>query len=78
MKHSTGERDTLYTANGDASMVNDMQQELKFAHDELLRMEDESGIALTKKQSDKVSAYSRASRYIQKIMFFIGCSAPRA
>lgn len=50
-------------------MINKTDEKLKLAEAELLRMEDEGGIALTKKQTAKISAYATVRKQI-KTRFF--------
>lgn len=68
-KCSNGKSTNLPACDAIIGMLNDTQEELCLASDELLRMEDESGIALTKKQTAKVSNYSKASKRIKRLLF---------
>lgn len=48
--------------------LNMMQENLNLAGDELLRMEDESGIALSVKQTMKVEVYTSLACRVKKLL----------
>jgi len=47
-----------------------VQEKLRFAGDELQRMEDESGAPLNDEQAAKMNAYFKAKQRIEKILLF--------
>ncbi|MFZ4761777.1 MAG: hypothetical protein ACOYK8_03055 [Alphaproteobacteria bacterium] len=48
-----------------------MQEKLQLAGNELLRMEDEGGIALNEKQSQKVHVFFKANKRLQRVLSFL-------
>lgn len=69
IKYSNGERAVLSAADVNAGMLNKTDEKLQLAGAELLRMEDEGGIALTKKQTSEISAYAKARKRIKSLLF---------
>ncbi len=69
IKYSNGERAVLSAADVSSGMLNKTDEKLQLAGAELLRMEDEGGIALTKKQKSEISAYAKARKRIKAQLF---------
>lgn len=59
---------TLSASEAGIGALKNMQEKLRFAGQELQRMEDESGIPLNEEQAEKVDAYFQASLRIKKIL----------
>jgi hypothetical protein len=70
-KYSNDERAILSTSDVSAGMLNQTDEKLQFASEELLRMEDEGGRPLTQKQTAKISAYAKARKQIKALLFTI-------
>lgn len=66
--HNDNELAELSASEAGLGVLDDMQQKLHLASDELNRMEDESGIALNIEQNAKLTAYSRALKRIRKVL----------
>ena len=66
--HNNEELTNLSASEAGLGVLDDMQEKLHFASDELNRMEDESGIALNVEQNAKLTAYSRALKRIQNTL----------
>lgn len=63
---------TFLVSEVGVGVLKDMQERLYLASNELLRMEDESGIALTNKQTAAMNTYYAASKRIKKLLFISG------
>lgn len=76
MNFSNGDRAVLSASDVSAGMLNKTDEKLQLAGAELLRMEDEGGIALTKKQKSEISAYAKARQRIKALLFVNGRRQP--
>lgn len=72
IRYANGHRDTqlvaLSTSEAGIGVLNDMQKKMRFAGEELQRMEDESGTPLNDEQAARVDTYFKASQRIRKIL----------
>ena len=72
IKYASGHQDTqlgtLSCSKAGVGALNNMEEKLHLAGNELLRMEDEGGIALSGKQTAKVEAYSKLARRIKRVL----------
>lgn len=66
--HDNTQLATLSASEAGIGVLDDMQEKLNLASDELRRMESEGGIPLNAEQTKKMSAYSRAGQRIRKVM----------
>ena len=71
-EHSNVENSVLSVPDVSAGIPNKTDQKLRLADEELLRMEDEGGLPLTRKQNAKISASLSLRRRIKKLLFIIG------
>jgi hypothetical protein len=65
--HNDKQLNNLSASEAGIGVLEDMQEKLHFASDELQRIEDESGIPLNQEQDAKQAAYSRALNRIRKV-----------
>ena len=69
---SNGHENTQHTSSSASaagiSVLNDMQEKLHYAEDDLQRMEDESGTPRNAEQTANTDAYATTSQRIKKIL----------
>jgi hypothetical protein len=74
IKYSNTHKNTLLAAlsaqEAGIGLLNNVQEKLRFASDELQRMENESGIPLNDEQTAKLNAYFKATSRIRKVLPF--------
>lgn len=70
IKYSNGEPANLSASDVSAGILNQADEKLQLASAELLRMEDEGGTPLTKRQNSEISAYAKARKYIKALLFY--------
>jgi len=68
IKYSKGKRTRFSETDADCNILH-VDEKLQLAREELLRMEDEGGIALTKEQQSKINAYAKARKKIKALHF---------
>ena len=68
IKYTNGYQDTQSCPKAGVSALNNMEEKLHLAGDELLRMENEGGIALSRKQTEKVEAYFKLASRIKRAL----------
>jgi hypothetical protein len=67
-KYSNGKRAALSAADVSSGILNQADEKLGLAGEELLRMEDEGGNPLTHEQTAKISAYAKARKRIKNLL----------